>query len=180
MRELVEGMIREPWLIAAEMDRAAKDGNAELIESELKDVSKDLKAAQKKLSKYQDAYMEAESKTLRKMAGDKVAEVEQEITSLVGREKTLNERLMPYKNLDGARREVMSLVEKFAEKLDEPDYLTPEHKRLLLDGLGITVHAYQGKFKVHMTPPIVLPALSNQDPSVVHLNSITRRRWKAS
>lgn len=147
---MIKRYVESPGLIEAEFERAKRNSNADLIVDESQQVEKDLKAAEKKLGQYVDAFAEADSKLLRDAVKEKIAEQKKEVARLESRLATLKLRLKPYLRIDETKAETLALAEKFRAGIDELD---GPGRRKLLDALGVSVYAYQGKFRVKLTPP---------------------------
>jgi site-specific DNA recombinase len=157
----VEGLIRHPEQVRAQIERAAAEGNADLIATEVKDLDKDLAQARRRLKQYEEAYMDATNTRLRKLAEDRVEEAEHTVKELESRRDTLALRLRPYQELEATKARIMDLVEAYARAMDDPAWLTPQRRREVLEGLGVTVHASHNEIKLKWRPPVSL------DPSVV-------------
>jgi hypothetical protein len=147
-------------LVAQKIEAAAENGNADLIASELKDIDRDIKKTKQRLEQYEEAFLDATSTRLRKLAEERVAETERDVKAVEVRREALAARLRPYQELEKTKAKVIDLVAKFSLHLDDPDWLTPQSKRGIMDGLGITVHAYQGEFRLRMTPPVDFPEVA--------------------
>jgi hypothetical protein len=155
--ELVKKYLVTPGLIEREFDRVEKSSNADLVSDELKSVGADLKAAEQKLERYMEAFAEADSTDLRNLVKHKIVEQKKTIAGLTARTRTLEHRLRPYRGIGETKARTLGLAERLKQGIDDLD---ERGKRQVMDGLGITVRAYKGQFRILMCPPIELSAVS--------------------
>jgi site-specific DNA recombinase len=157
----MESLLRDPKQIAREIRRSIRDGNAPSIEVELKDLAKDLAAANRDLKKYETAFMNATNARLRKLAEDAFAAAEGRVKEIEARRETLNVQLRPFRELEATQARILDMARDFAAQLDDPSFVTPAWKRQVLEGLGVAVHFHNGVFRMTWKPPVAV------DPGVV-------------
>jgi site-specific DNA recombinase len=135
----ISNILRDPSIIAAELDRMAQDGPQESLSEELESATSRLQAIDKQQKRLMQRYAEADDDAFPwELVQEQVTRLEREKQTVSGIITDIEGRVQAEQAAAQQLHELQVYVERVASNLKAFDF---DEKRLALDALGVTVYA---------------------------------------